>query len=79
MDKFWKVCELEEDVNSFCELSVSAVPEIWIEQLDDGSLVCYWPKQNAGKKIRSFAVPNDDARNWKTYKCRILMQGGISQ
>lgn len=77
MEKFWQICELQDSLQLFTELSVAAVPEIWIVKLPDGSYICYWPKENAGKKIRRFDTPNKTGE-WKTYKCRILMDGGIS-
>lgn len=74
-EKFWKVCELEDEVPSFIEYSVSAVPEIWIVRLEDGSYICYWPKKNPSKSIRTFANPKKGG-SWTTHKCRILMDGG---
>lgn len=74
-EKFYRVCELEDKVQSFVELSVAAVPDIWIVKMIDGSNFCYWPMEDATMKIRTFANPNEGGK-WKSYKCRILMNGG---
>lgn len=74
--EMWKVCELEEERNGFSEFTVSAVPENWILILKDGTLICCWPKINPGQKIRGLERPQLDGPHWKTYKCRILMDGG---
>lgn len=75
MEQNWQICEIEDNSHSFTEYSVAAVPEIWIVQLEDGSVICYWPKVNPGKKIRKFCHPNNGAK-WSTYKCRLLKDGG---
>lgn len=72
--KDYQICELEEI--PFGVFSVSAVPEDWIIKLEDGSLACIWPKENAGPKIRRQQHPDRDGGVWDQYKCRILMDGG---
>lgn len=74
----WKVCELEEEVEEFAEFYASAVPEKWILKLKDGSLICCWPKTNPGQKIRNLVSPNLNGPDFTSYKCRISMEGGIT-
>lgn len=74
--EWWQICELEDDSKSFTEFTVSSIPENWFVRIN-GVLHCYWPKKNARQKIRSRATPNE-GKNWVTYKCRILMDGGNS-
>lgn len=75
MERFWQVCELEDNTLSFTIYTVAAMPEIWIVRLEDGTCICYWPKVNPGKKIREFMRPNEGGI-WMTYKCRILLNEG---
>lgn len=67
----YQVCELQESPETY---SVAAVPEDWIEELEDGTLTCVWPKENATRKIRLKQRPDDVL--FYRYKCRILMDGG---
>lgn len=76
MEIEYQVCELEDSTKSFIELSVAAVPETWIFERAN-VLWCYWPKTAAQKKIKSRENPNPYNGKWVTYKCRILMNGGI--
>lgn len=70
----WVICELEGGTfEAFhIELETSAIPKIWLLMVN-GKDHCYWPRTNAGQKIRSCAKPEAD---WNIYKCRILMNGG---
>lgn len=81
MNEQWQVCELEESSNVgltlFERFSVVAVPEGWILILEDGTLVCFWPRVDPLRKIRSLHYPKDDEKG-EYYKCRILLDGGNS-
>lgn len=70
-DQLWVVCEIEGRQIPI-KFEVSALPQIWL-LWRNGELFCYWPKTNAGSKIRSCAEPKS---HWNTYKCRLLMKGG---
>lgn len=70
----WNICELETiDDNYDEEFFVSRVPKDWIFTTNEG-IFCRWPPKNPDGKIKSMAPPQS---NWKLYKCRILMNGGI--
>lgn len=76
MGKKWQVCELEDMAELISErFSVASVPETWIFTQKDGSLICYWPKYNAARKIRSLRAPKEGDK-CTYYKCRLLMNGG---
>lgn len=77
MEESWLVCELEDDSKSFTEFTVSAVPDTWVIKDTNGLLSCYWPKKNPTRKIRLHAVPGT-GKNWTIYKCRLLMDGGLT-
>lgn len=71
-----EICELEDvDETLFNRFSVSKTPHKWVH-VKNGILHCYWPKYNAAAKIKSCEDALPDNKNWKAYKCRILMNGG---
>lgn len=69
----WVISELEDDKTP-PEYTVSAVPTDWIKILG-GKEYCLWPNTNPGPKIRLCEEPTSD---WKLYKCRLLMNGGMN-